>query len=415
MDQNQCNDLRDLLFASRFQTNQKERMFRLLAVESGGVGDSEATVHFAYAPATWERAGYIRGTNEVAAILKAAISETLFRERRIAIQFHDYLRYGWPISWTITAKDSSNNFPLLILRELANGRVAGVLMREGSFGSAEARFAAEYAEPDEAKQVLVELDSLSADECFLGTWYKECNIAADSLAAAIAATPETEHGQKHVLLYSGVEWLSGLWNNPSKPHAMPISLNSVADFHGIRASEAKRCTRSGLEVTRLKQTIVGDYAVLDCVVGLLNPEDGQETTNYEEIPAVRSLCEWWNANAPEAMRSAAAFRIYTWEENDKIFVAGDPEEPAIQSDALAGDPSYALFESEGRPSVAVKFYRGRAFNTESEWGTQTYSANGEEAWQIGADIDEVDEAYYSVVGLRALQKSSLQADEAGSE
>lgn len=412
LNEKDCSNLRDLIFASTFQTGEpgvSERLFRFLAVEPGGVGVSEATVHFAYAPAVLERAGYGSTPNDVMTLLEATIDETPYKGKNLALQFHDYLRGGWPIPWGITAKESSNNFPSLVLLETEGGKVTGVLMSD-SHSRNRARLADAYAEPHEVEDLIEELTALAPNEQFMGC-YKDCNIAADSIGAAIALTPESDGGQKSVLVYREMEWLWGLWNNPSKPHAYPLELSSVADFHGTRVSAAKRRSRNGLDIAKAKQTIPGDYDVLGQTLALLSDDDGGEGSDYEAIPAIKSLCDWWNTHAPEAMRPAGLFRVYIWRPDRRTFVAGDPEEPALQADVLANIPAYAIFEREGCPTIALNFYRGRIFNTECEWGTVTYYANGKEANQIGMDLGQVDEAFYALKGLRAIHSQIVSDGE----
>lgn len=408
-----CGKLRDLIFASTFQATPPgvaERLFRFVAVEPGGVGNADATVHYAYAPAVFDRYGYSSAPNDVAALLEVMIDESPYKGKDLALQFHDYLRFGWPIPWGITAKDSFNNFPSLVLLEAEDGSVTGVLMHDSHCGNGNARLANAYAEPHEASDLIDELTDLASDEPFMG-WYKDCNVSAASIEAAIALTPESDAGQKNLLVYREMEWLSGLWNNPAKPNAFPMTLTSVADFHGLRVSAAKRKSRNGLDEAKVKQTIHGDYDVLDQALALLRPEDGEDGTGYESVPAIKLLCDWWNTNSPECMRPAALFRVYIWKPNRRTFIAGDPEEPALLSDVLADTPAYAIFEREGRPTVALNFYRGMVFNTEVEWGTQTYYANGEPAAEVGIDLDQVDEAYYTLKGLRALESQIVSVGE----
>ncbi|MFT3960963.1 hypothetical protein [Propionivibrio sp.] len=311
------------------------------------------------------------------------------------------MRGGWPVAWDITAKESFDNFPTLVLSETEDGKVAGVLMRNPHHSNVDARLANAYAEPHEVEVLIKELTGLAPDKRFMG-WYKDCNITADSIDAAIALTPESDAGQKHVLVYREMEWLSGLWNNPAKPHAYPMELSSVADFHGTRVSVAKRRSRGDLEVAQAKQTIPGDYDVLDQALALLSSSDGGTNSDYEAVPAIKVLCDWWNTHAPESMRPAALFRVYIWKPNRRTFVAADPEEPALQAEVLAKIPAYAIFQRSGRPTIALNFYRGRLFNKEDTCGTLTYYANGQEAWQIDQDLAQVDEAYYSLKGMRAL-------------
>lgn len=394
--------LRDFLFASRFQKAPGESLFRYLAVEPGGVDDSVATVHFAYAPPVWDRAGYDSSPADVMVLLTSLIAETPYRDQPIALACHRYLGTGWPIAWEITAKASFDNFPLLVLCEDETGKVDGLLMRDAHCCNVEGRLANAYVEPDEVRSLFAEVTSRPANEEILPGLYTDYSFKADSIDDALALTPETDGGQKNVLLYRGAEWLSGLWNNPAKPNAFPMELMSVADFQGTRVSAEKLRTRAGLDVATGKQTIPGDYCILEQALRLLTPHDDDDGVDYEAVPAVRALCDWWNANAPEGMRSAAFLSTYLWAPERSTFIAGNPEEPALQAEMLAKTPAYAVFERQGCPTVAISFYRGRASNKESEGGTVTFYANGEEASTIGMDIHEVDEAYYALVGLRRL-------------
>lgn len=411
MDQMQCVQLRDHVFNIRFENGERpERLLRFVAVVPSRADDEQeetaATIHFAYAPAVWKRAGYESDVESVTAALKERIAQSIYAAHKLQFEFHDYRGGGWPLPWSITAKDSFDNFPLLVLRELPGDHVEGVLVRDShcKCGGEYATFADRCAEPEEVEAAIRELRSLDQDVRVMTGWYKDCNITANSLEEAIAVTPESEAGQKMILLYRDIEWLDGIWNNPAKPNAFPLNLGSVADFHGIRASKAKIETRSNLESVLEKQTIQGDYDILEQALALLTTHDTKRYRgNYEDVPAVKALCDWWNQNAPEDMRPAAAFKLYIWRDDIRTFTAGDPEEPALHANVLAGLPAYAMFSKPGGPMVAINFYRGKAFNIERHEGTVTYFANGEEASVIGADISDIDEAYYSLAGLIALK------------
>ncbi|MFX7918729.1 hypothetical protein ABTK44_21465, partial [Acinetobacter baumannii] len=73
------------------------------------------------------------------------------------------------------------------------------------------RFASLYCDPEEVGLILDLLMLMQPDDAFLG-WFKESEIAASDLEQALAATPQTDAGQKFVLLYRTDEWLSGIWN-----------------------------------------------------------------------------------------------------------------------------------------------------------------------------------------------------------
>ena len=301
----------------------------------------------------------------------------------------------------MTAKASYNNFPTLVLREDEDGSVSGVLMRNPHCRDYRVSFANNFVEPHEVDDLIGELNDLLANERYMGL-YKDCDISAISLDDAIAQTPETETGQKDVLVYRKFEWLSGIWNNPQKPNAFPLKLSSVADFHGLRVSRAKRNTRVGLDVAKAKQTIPGDYDVLCSALRQLPKIDAAEIGDYEAIPAIKMLCNWWNTHAPESMRPAALFRVYIWNQNRRTFIAGDSEEPALMAEVLAEIPAYAIFTRDGLPTVALNFYRGRSYNETHEGATHVFYANGEFGTDIGMDIAEVDEAFYALRGLRAI-------------
>jgi hypothetical protein len=404
MNQNECNELRDLLFAEHFPDKPQERLFRYLGVLPGDEG-VDAVVHFAYASPAWTRAGF---TMEPTSMLKYLIAKTPFNGKRISIKKHDYQHGGWTIPWGLTAKESSENFPTLVLVERGDGTVTGAVVRDPHTACFDYALADLYVEPAEIAELLESLASLETDEKWLSV-YKESDVAAPSLQAALEASPETEHGQKMVLLYRGDEWLSTIWNNPetSRHPTQELKFLSLSDFYGTRASISKARRRSDLTAARACQTLTGDYAVLKSA--LEQAHIPTETDEYEQHPAVRALCSWWNTYAPEEMRYAGCFRVYHWDAENCIFTAGDPEEPALQADSLSECPSYALFENEGELSVAVQFFRGRTFNTEHPNGTQTYFANGETAWMIGTDPKDTDEAYYSIKGLRTVKRACWEA------
>lgn len=400
MNQQQCNELRDLLFAECFPTTLPERVFRYLAVLEGEAEDVDAAIYYAYAPAVWERAGVKEAAEDV---LNRLLAKTPYKDARVEWFYQDYLRDGWNLPWAKTAKEDCNDFPLLVVSEQADGSVTGALMRDPHYRDISQRVANRWCEPFEVQELIEHVRDLNEGERLIAM-YKDANVDAPSLELAIAQTPETEHGQKEILVYRDNEWLWGIWNNPAKSSwvSSELRLMSVADFHGTRTSEAKRGSRAGLDVARASRTLAGDYAVLEAALETL---EGEEGPDLEQHPSVQVLCDWWNVQAPEAVRTAGVFRVYYWSEDDRIFIAGDPEEPAMQAGQLAEHSAYALFEKEGSPTVAVKFYRGRVSNTLGERGVQTWCVTGEEGWLIGVDtLEEVDEAYYSVRGLKSVRE-----------
>lgn len=308
-------------------------------------------------------------------------------------------------------------YPELVLRELPDGCVTGVAMREMR-SSFHVTFAGNFVEPEEVERGIQILRTLDQNEAY-GSWKKELDVDAASLDDAIASSPESSVGQKFVFLYRGNEWLWGIWNNPDHPKRSGalkdlagVDLRSVADFHGTRVSVAKRGQRPGLDTVRANQTVAGPYQELEVAIDLLEQSHlrSRDKQDYEAHPAVRYLCDWWNRNAPEGSREAGVVRLYVWNETDRIFNACDPEEPAAQADQLDSWPSYALFEHPGMPTVVACFYRGRSFNKDDGTGyTTIFAADGSEASSIGLEVAEVDEAYYSLIGLENLAEHDVFA------
>lgn len=404
MNQEQCNSLRDAIFSQTLQPKSNERpqhLFRYVVVTPGGYQDGVmATVSYAFNPSLWIRSGLDFSFESSAERIAKIIIDAGYQMDGIELVFVDHLRHGWSEPWSLTAKDPSDNFPALILLENAVDKsVNGVLMRSGGMADLSRSIGNSSAEPLEAAGFIEQLRNLDIDGICFRSLYKESNIEAQSLGAAITSTPETLGGQKYVYLYRDNEWLFGIWNNPSKPKSFPFSLNSIADIHGTRASDAKRQSRQDLDIVRKNITLAGNY---DELLSAIAMSESSNSDDLEQSPGVRWLCDWWNRSAPENMRFAGCFRIYIWDESNKIFLATDPDEPACSPGVMASEPCYALFEESGQPSVQITFYKGRSCNTHEGGISWTYYANGEKGLSLGCDLNDVDEAYYSDQGLKSL-------------
>lgn len=374
---------------------------RFLAVEPDPEGVQDAVVHYAYNEPTWERAG-LDISPEV--YLKNLLATSAFSSSKVTFLWHPY--HAWSLPWGHTAKADGDNFPTLVLMEHPDDRVSGVLMSDSHTAHSEGQLAKVAFEPEEVSALLAQMQ---AEPEHTRRWglYKVSNIEAASIEAALAASPSTVVGQKHVILYRGSEWLHGFWNDPAKMKEgedRALNLSSIADFYGTPVSQAKKASRLGMANIRHHFTLHGDYALLDQAMAALADMGGQISGDIELGHPLKIICDWWNASVPEALRPAAMFRVYVWNEESRTFVAGDPDEPAIQAANMTTEmANWALFEAAGRPPVALCFSRSRSFNTRAEYnGTQVYYADGSPGYEIGQPISEVDEAYYSQVGLNFL-------------
>lgn len=417
-----CDDLRDYLFnlvPKGFSNSGCDTPFRYLAVVPSTKGNLGLDIHVAFAAPSWERAGYDGGQASVEKVILEALVCYTSDQLHAQVIFHNYLRDGWPMPWGATAKHDVTNFPSLVLFEKADRSVSGVLMRNAHIRPFEAWIANAYCESHEVANLFKSLASLKLHEQFLHTGlYKECDINAESLSEAIEATAQTMAGQKAVMVYRENEWFSGIWNNPSSGSSAGFTLRSVSDFHGGRVSKVKKKTRPALDVVRKNMTVKGNYdhllaamrdfnelepAMSEKLRSARKSMDAFELENFEPIA---SICNWWNERAPLHCRPAGTFRIYQWSPSERVFTPGDPEEPVIDAENFSKSKCFALFERDGFPTVAIGFYRGRFYNyVNAEGCAQTLSADGSLGWAIGLDLEEVDEAYYSFVGLRSLSAS----------
>ncbi|MBV7541999.1 hypothetical protein [Acidovorax sp. sic0104] len=402
MNDAQCLAIRDQISACTFPPDQYEnihRRFRLVAVTAGGADGADATVHVEFPAGRWALLGAQETPEE---FLETLFNTGPYSAMKLSIERSQH----WILPWSITAVDPASDMPVLILRERADLVVEGVLMREPVHGS-HAELANRYPEEDAVCALLTELASMGQHDSFL-RWYKEANIAACSLDTACVQAPESPQGQKFVIVYRGGEWWFGIWNNPAKIHwaqGKELSLSSIADFHGSRVSKAKLARRSGIELVRGRETVRGDSAVLAHALAearrVQREGVGFAVGEFESHPGVRVLCDWWNSVAPEALRTAASFRIYSWSESRRVFLAGDPEEPTMDAEVLANAGPFALFEKEGSPQIAVAFYRGREYNIARNGSSVVFGVSGEEVYDVGLALEDMDEAYSSARGLEA--------------
>ena len=296
-------------------------------------------------------------------------------------------------------------FPVLVLKD-DGARVWGALLMDPNMNALPARIAELFAEPQEVAAWLARLQhEVPEGSKVFGARFAGV-LEGPSVQALVTSTPQSCAGQKAVLVYRGDEWFTGLWSTARQD--APLHLESVSDFHGGRVSAAKLAQRAGLDTVRTHATVTGDYGVLlravDKATGPL-PPFGQA----EDHVAVRTLAAWWNSHAPREQRVAAMARLYIWNEPTRLFIAGDPEEPALPVEQLDKCPSWALFEREGFPSVAAMFLRGRRHHGEDDGYTTVLNADGSVAYEVGAQPQELDEAVYCFKGLRTLQAYLLGA------
>jgi hypothetical protein len=125
--------------------------------------------------------------------------------------------------------------------------------------------------------------------------------------------------------------------------------------------------------------------------------------HYEDHQAVKTMCRWWNTTAPKELQKADLFRVYIWNEKDKYFSPGDPEEPAWAAKYFIATP-YALFEKDGLPTVILTFIKGKDSNVYKDFGSESYYVDGQMSMSVGCELNELDESYYTMKGLLQLKR-----------
>jgi hypothetical protein len=398
--------LRDYLFEKAVGPVRPLPLFQLLAVTRTTEPGFDAVIHFAGSSPRWRLAGL---TGDPVSLLCDLIAQTDYKDLALAFEHHD-LRQGWPVDWPETRVEPGFAFPTLVLRDVADGKVQGLAiknLRHG--GNLEGVLAAQFFEPTDASAIVARLMKLPVtgklEKLWTAQFVKEANVGPCSLTDVLASASQSPGGQTVVLLYRQGEWLSGVWSNPEKVEwsSGELQLTSVADFHGTPVSELKRKSRSGLDALRSRKTLEGDYAVLASAASWYVTD--AEIVGTETHPGVAELCAWWNSLAPEMLRSAGFFRAYIWDDKNKIFEACDPQEPAGLAPQFE-QSHFALFEAPGKPTVLVEFFRGSIYNKrDGGIGTAIFQVDGNEAYTVGEDLADADEALFSVHSLKRLNKA----------
>lgn len=149
-------------------------------------------------------------------------------------------------------------------------------------------------------------------------------------------------------------------------------------------------------------TLIGHWELMEQALEL-SGQIGRtfDHRSYEEAEAVRLLCQWWNAHAPQGQREAGTFFVAVLS-GDMVQYLGYDDCPHLFPHDFSQNNSYAIFPSPRGWCFLVQFVQGTAKQTRSELGVTTYQANGQEMWTIGTNRT-VDDSHYAIDGLHALK------------
>lgn len=406
MTENDCQQLRDLLFANCLPSPLKIPVFRYIAVlPEQGEGGYDATVYYAYSLEDWHLGGC--AWDDAQAYVASLIENTPFCGKRLFLRMHVHEEGSyWPIPWDMTLRDEAGDTQILVLVSHEDGDVSGALLRDLHSGDACLKaIASTYAEPAETQQLLDEFEKLQPHDFWFFGIYFERKVRAEVRSADVDALGEimadSPSGSKYLLLYdTDHEWKWG----QVLAQGGSLQLESLSDHYAIRTSEEKRSRRPGVGLVMANASLRGDYTLLQDAIRLLNHRVEYRGPDCEQDEAIRLLCDWWNATAPENYRDAGLFHLYCWDEQERIFLSGEHGEPARLASHLVASGPYAVFEKEGEPLVVVSFCKGRRHNQLVDGAVHSYSVNGE-TFHVYQDraLDSVDEVYLSWAGLKALR------------
>jgi hypothetical protein len=186
-------------------------------------------------------------------------------------------------------------------------------------------------------------------------------------------------------------------------HSYNLTLFNYQKIMPIQKTDKELCFDS----LDYHKTLQGDYKILEQALQLVDSVVYDDNCNYEKHPAVLTLCNWWNGNAPKNMRYAAWFVVHIYDAKNNWFESNIEVPICGIGDYFA---SYALFKAKDKPIILIEFLRGKEFNTFGDKGTTIYDASGEPYIDIGAPLVEVDEAFDAIKSLSAVDLSKKVVD-----
>lgn len=262
-----------------------------------------------------------------------------------------------------------------------------------------------FVEPDEVAAALQNPKAVQ--------WPEGVTFVSETGAASLSEfwRAEAKDVQKLVMVYRDNEWNIGLLN-PGEPKDDCFA--PVADA-SVRVSSAKAASRPGIEAVLKAVSIRLPLDTLAAAVALARVK---YSGSAESQVGVRLLCQWWNAHAPDDLRSAVSFEIEQWDDQKRHFINGDWEVPTMNADGFSEPiPYYAICDDPKLCTpILVAFLRGRPYDQDHPGGDgRVRAVDGSIVWEVGQDPEEMDEAYKAVRGLRSLKFTGLDLRKLPSE
>lgn len=162
------------------------------------------------------------------------------------------------------------------------------------------------------------------------------------------------------------------------------------------------------QLSRKAKLTLENIEILYSIMPFLDTEKKPDC--YESHASVKTLCEFWNQQVPKELR-AEGFNVYYCHPCEKVFTSGDREEPDISFDVLIGMTDSMLFINDEYIKIAFVFFKGKEHYQRKEGYVSVLQANGDVLLEQ-QDLKEypLDQAYYSIQGLRSLLNEMCSLD-----
>lgn len=210
-------------------------------------------------------------------------------------------------------------------------------------------------EPDTVAEYVAAASAMNA-----GTVHAETHLRiSDSIEKAASLSEAFQRATNGVggalfFVYQDHQWHHGLLSHES---ADEFALDPLTGAYSVPASRFLTDRLDDLVLS--EQDTQGPQSILDRAVQCAIGQKVDWLVNYENHPALRELCEWWNSTVESKRACADVFLLYIWDEPKKMFVPGDYEEPPMSAKDMrswgSGEVAYFRY---GATTVAVIFGKG---------------------------------------------------------
>jgi hypothetical protein len=115
--------------------------------------------------------------------------------------------------------------------------------------------------------------------------------------------------------------------------------------------------------------------------------------NYEDYPAVKTICNWWREHTPSPHKEAGCFQVWVRVEDDEDYWNAWYETPGRQIASFDGDE---LCNARIGDRILITFLAKKSeFAAIGKNGTMVKTVDGADYFDVGLSLEETSEAWYS--------------------